>query len=183
MLPRSRRFLMLGFRAVGKSSLCIQYVNGKFSDDYTPTITETYSKSAEYKGKDYSITIMDTEGQDEFSLFSPIHSIQTHGYILVYSVTSRKSFEVIEVIFEKMDNMTGGMRVPMLLVGNKKDLQAERAVSVKEGRELASKWKCAFIETSAKNNLSANDLFNCTLNEVDKLMDLGLKSNNQCVIS
>ena len=39
-----------------------------------------------------------------------------------------------------------------MLVGNKIDLRMERVVSEENGRELALKWKAAFLETSAKRN-------------------------------
>lgn len=42
--------------------------------------------------------------------------------------------------------------VPIVLVGNKKDLHMERAISTDEGKQLADSWKCAFMEASAKQN-------------------------------
>lgn len=176
---------MLGFRAVGKSSLCLQYVDNTFSEVYEPTIDSTFTKPTKFCGHDYIITIYDTEGQDEYSLFSRYDSIHAHGYILVYAVTSRKSFEVIKVIFEKLVNMTGGVDVPIMLVGNKKDLEEERIISKEEGQELAKKWKAAFIETSAKNNLSVTDIFNESILEVkryDQRADLE-NVRESCVLS
>lgn len=42
--------------------------------------------------------------------------------------------------------------VPVVLVGNKKDLHQERAVSIDDGKKLADSWRAAFLETSAKQN-------------------------------
>uniref|UniRef100_A0A4W5JSL8 RAP2B, member of RAS oncogene family n=1 Tax=Hucho hucho TaxID=62062 RepID=A0A4W5JSL8_9TELE len=50
-------------------------------------------------------------------------------------------------------------RVPMILVGNKVDLEGEREVSSGEGKALADEWKCPFMETSAKNKGSVDELF------------------------
>jgi hypothetical protein len=45
------------------------------------------------------------------------------------------------------------------LVGNKSDLDDERAVTAAEGQELASKWSCGFLEASAKSNTNVPGIF------------------------
>jgi GTPase SAR1 family protein len=45
------------------------------------------------------------------------------------------------------------------LVGNKIDLEDERAVTTEEGKELAQTFNCAFIEASAKTNTNVSDIF------------------------
>lgn len=42
--------------------------------------------------------------------------------------------------------------VPVVLVGNKKDLHMDRAVTQEEGHKLANSWKAVFLEASAKQN-------------------------------
>lgn len=51
--------------------------------------------------------VVDTAGQDEYSIFPAQYSMDIHGYVLVYSITSQKSFEVVQVIYEKLLDMTG----------------------------------------------------------------------------
>lgn len=72
----------------------------------------------------------------------------------MYSVTSKLSFDMIGVIRDKILNYTGTDWVPIVIVGNKTDLQGQRQVSREEGEELAAKWKCLSCETSAKTNLN-----------------------------
>jgi Ras family protein len=57
-----------------------------------------------YKGQDYSTEIVDTAGQDEYSILNSKHFIGIHGYMLVYSVSSLPSFEMVQVIREKILN-------------------------------------------------------------------------------
>jgi GTPase SAR1 family protein len=64
--------------------------------------------------------------QDEYSLFQKHYAIGIHGYILVYSVTSKKSFEMVKIINDKLLNSLGTEKVPRVLVGNKTDLRHER---------------------------------------------------------
>jgi len=42
--------------------------------------------------------------------------------------------------------------VPVVLVGNKKDLHMDRVITQEEGRRLAESWKAVFLEASAKQN-------------------------------
>jgi GTPase KRas len=46
-----------------------------------------------------------------------------------------------------------------MLVGNKLDLEDERQVTVEQGRALAQKFQCGFIEASAKTNTSVKEIF------------------------
>lgn len=50
-------------------------------------------------------------------------------------------------------------KVPVILVGNKVDLESEREVSLSEGRALAEEWGCPFMETSAKSKTMVDELF------------------------
>lgn len=88
----------------GKSSLAVQFVDGHFVDSYYPTIENTFSKTIRYKGQDFSTEIVDTAGQDEYSILNSKHFIGIHGYMLVYSVSSLPSFEMVQVIREKILN-------------------------------------------------------------------------------
>lgn len=64
--------------------------------------------------------------QDEFSILTSRHAVGLHGWILVYSVSSRSSFEMCTIIREKILDYTGRESVPMVLVGNKSDLAVQR---------------------------------------------------------
>lgn len=88
----------------GKSSLAVRYVDGHFVESYYPTIENTFSKEIRYKGQDYATEIVDTAGQDEYSILNSKHFIGIHGYMLVYSVSSLPSFEMVQVIRDKILN-------------------------------------------------------------------------------
>ncbi|XP_044742173.1 GTP-binding protein Rheb homolog [Chrysoperla carnea] len=182
MSYKQRKILMMGYRSVGKSSLSIQFVEGQFVDSYDPTIENTFSKTTRVNSQDYDVKLVDTAGQDEYSIFPGQYSMDVHGYVLVYSITSQKSFEVVKLIYEKLLDVTGKVHVPIVLVGNKTDLHMERAVSTEEGRQLAENWKAAFLETSAKQNESVADVFHTLLMEIEKA-DGNMQEKSNCVIS
>uniref|UniRef100_A0A8C9J5G9 GTP-binding protein Rheb n=1 Tax=Piliocolobus tephrosceles TaxID=591936 RepID=A0A8C9J5G9_9PRIM len=166
---KSRKIAILGYRSVGKSSLTIQFVEGQFVDSYDPTIENTFTKLITVNGQEYHLQLVDTAGQDEYSIFPQTYSIDINGYILVYSVTSIKSFEVIKVIHGKLLDMVGKVQIPIMLVGNKKDLHMERVISYEEGKALAESWNAAFLESSAKENQTAVDVFRRIILEAEKM--------------
>ncbi|KAH8866898.1 GTP-binding protein Di-Ras2 [Schistosoma japonicum] len=86
---------------------------------------------------------------------------KAHAFILVYSITNKASFEELQPLYTeltliKMDELS---KVPIMLVGNKIDENDNREVSQAHGRALAQKWKCGFMETSAKSNFNVKEVF------------------------
>lgn len=63
---------------------------------------KAFTKVTRINSTDYEIKLVDTAGQDEYSIFPTQYSMDFHGYVLVYSITSQKSFEVIQIIHEKL---------------------------------------------------------------------------------
>jgi Ras homolog enriched in brain len=148
------------------------------------------------------VKLVDTAGQDEYSIFPAQYSMVSinsrvknsslliflfqdfHGYVLVYSITSQKSFEVIKIIYEKLIDVMGKAYVPIVLVGNKTDLHQERAVTFDEGKRLAETWKATFLETSAKQNESVDDIFLQLLQHIEKDNNgSNPQSKSNCTIS
>lgn len=105
--PKVRKIALLGSRSVGKSSLTLQFIEGHFAETYYPTIENSFTKILRYKGVEYATEIIDTAGQDEFSILNSKHAIGIHGYVLVYSLSSRQSFEMCSIIHDKILNITG----------------------------------------------------------------------------
>lgn len=159
----------MGSRSVGKSSLAVQYVEDHFVESYYPTIENTFSKIIKYKGQDFSTEIIDTAGQDEYSIMNSKHFIGIHGYMLVYSVASLQSFEMVQVIREKLLNHLGVEWVPVVIVGNKSDLRPEqRQVSTDDGKKLCEKYNCAWTEASARYNENVSKGFELLIGQIEK---------------
>nr|AVV27001.1 Rheb [Hemiarma marina] len=163
-----RKICVLGYMGVGKSCLTIQFTEGHFVDTYSPTIENTFSKQLKYRGVDYSVEILDTAGQDEYHIFHTRYAMGVHGYVLMYTVNLRRSFEMVETIHDKLVNAIGTSQVPRVLVGAKCDLVHERQVGSDEGYALAQQWGCPFFECSAKLNEKIDDIFLSLLAEIDK---------------
>ena len=111
---------------IGKSSLVVQFVDNHFNEQYFPTIENTFTKTIKHNGQEYQCDIIDTAGQDEYSLISSRLSIGIDGYVLVYSVTSRPSFELVRAVHDKLIMQSGIANVPCVVVGQKGDLADQR---------------------------------------------------------
>ncbi|KAH9401082.1 PREDICTED: GTP-binding protein Rheb-like [Rhagoletis zephyria] len=187
-IAKNRSLCLLGYRGVGKSSLCVCYVEGMFIDSYDPTIENVFYKNIKLKGTQYNLKIVDTAGQDEYSIFPHAYAMDIHGYCLVYSINNAKSFEVARIIYDKLLDMTGNIQVPIILVANKADLHLERCISTEMGLELAKYMKAQYIELSAKENSAVNNLFQTLLFNIDKqdapeAAPSSQENNKKCIIS
>ncbi|XP_067933873.1 GTP-binding protein Rheb-like [Watersipora subatra] len=182
MPAKERKIAIMGFRSVGKSSLTIQFVEGMFVDSYDPTIEDTFERSyTSPRGQEYKLQLIDTAGQDEYSLFPTNYAMNINGYVLVFSVNSRKSFEIVQIIHEKILDQTGKQGVPCVIVGNKADLRMERVVTAEEGKALAEKWGAKYVDASAKENQYVNDVFDGIIQQIE--MAEGSTSAKGCLIS
>ncbi|ODV77062.1 uncharacterized protein CANTADRAFT_57123 [Suhomyces tanzawaensis NRRL Y-17324] len=181
-MVKARKVAVVGSRSVGKSSMTVRFVEDRFVDSYYPTIENHFSRTITYNSQEYAIEILDTAGQDEFSIMNEKHLIGNHGYLLVYSVTSRQSFELIEVIRDKILNSIGTDDIPLILVGNKCDLNYQRQVETAEGEALAKSFKCKFLESSVKDNLNIDSAFEDLLEAIENIQNPTVKQDDKCAI-
>ncbi|KZF22378.1 rheb small monomeric GTPase-like protein RhbA [Xylona heveae TC161] len=182
--PKQRKIAIVGSRSVGKSSLTVQFVDGHFVESYYPTIENTFSRVITYNRQDYATEIIDTAGQDEYSILNSKHFIGVHGYMLVYSVASKQSFDMIRVIRDKILNHLGAEWVPIVMVGNKSDLRPEqRQVTLEAGKALAAEINCGFTEASARYNEHVSKAFELMIAEVEKSQNPSQPAGgNKCVV-
>lgn len=165
-----RKVAILGFRAVGKSSLTNSFMTGTFSDDYDPTIESTHHKTIRFRKVHFATDIVDTAGMDEFSRLSRNASLGVHGYVLVFSITSRQSFDMINQVNDALLNTLGDAPdVPRVLVGSMMDLSGEqRQVLHADAQALADSWNVPYMECSSKTGENVAEVFHTLLKEIEK---------------
>ena len=158
---REYKLVVVGGGGVGKSALTIQMVQSHFVDEYDPTIEDSYRKNCLVDGEPALLDVLDTAGQEEYSAMREQYMRTGEGFLLVYSITSRSSFEEIVSFYKQILRVKDKDSFPVVLVGNKCDLgETERAVSLEEGRSLARQFgNCKFLETSAKQRVKVEDAF------------------------
>lgn len=185
-ITKQRKIAIVGSRSVGKSSLAVRFVDGHFVESYYPTIENTFSKEITYKNQTYSTEIVDTAGQDEYSILNSKHFVGIHGYIIVYSVGSLTSFEMVRTIRDKIIHHLGVAEgdVPIVIVGNKSDLRPEqRQVTTQDGQALANDLKCGYIEASARYDENVAQAFELMIARIEGAPNGGEVTNGgKCVV-
>ncbi|SCV72581.1 BQ2448_4118 [Microbotryum intermedium] len=121
---------------------------------YDPTIEDSYRKHAIIDEQPYLLEILDTAGQEEYTALRDQWIREGEGFVLVYSITARATFERIERFRHQITRVKDSETIPVVLVGNKADRANEREVGREEGQALAKKLGCEFVETSAKTRLN-----------------------------
>ena len=152
------KIVLIGGIGVGKSSITIQFVSQNFITCYDPTIEDSYRKQLKVDDEACLLDILDTAGQEEYSCARDQYMRNCNCFIVVYSITSRNSFNQIETYLKQIQHVSCQSKVPIVLVGNKSDLTT-REVSYKEGKALAKSVGCSFYETSAKTASNVNEIF------------------------
>lgn len=149
----------MGGGGVGKSALTIQLIQSHFVDEYDPTIEDSYRKQVVIDNHVSILDILDTAGQEEYSAMREQYMRTGEGFLLVYSVTSRTSFEELMTYYQQILRVKDVDYVPVLVVGNKSDLESERQVSYEEGAKMAKQFNAPFLETSAKQAINVEEAF------------------------
>jgi len=155
--------VMLGLGGVGKSALTIQFVQSKFIKDYDPTIEDSYRKQVVVDGKVAMLTIWDTAGQEEYEALQDGYIRDADGFLVVYSITDRKSFDNAQNIYKKILRVKDSHREPIILIGNKADLEDQREIATFEGQKLAQQLDCPYFETSAKTKVNVEEAYHALL--------------------
>lgn len=145
------KLVVVGDGGVGKSAITIQFFQKLFVTDYDPTIEDSYMQHVEVDGQWCMLDVLDTAGQEEFSAMREQYMRKGDGFLLVYSVTDKNSYENITHFHTQILRVKDRDTYPMLLVANKVDLVHLRKVTEEQGRELAHKLGIPYIETSAKD--------------------------------
>ncbi|CAH8449113.1 unnamed protein product [Schistosoma bovis] len=166
-----KKLVIVGDGACGKTCLLIVFSKDQFPEVYVPTVFENYVADIEVDNRQVELALWDTAGQEDYDRLRPLSYPDTDVVLLCYSIDSPDSFANIE------EKWLPEIRhfcpdVPIILVGNKKDLRHDEAtknelhrtkqlpVTFNEGKQVAEKISAyAFYECSAKTKEGVSDVF------------------------
>uniref|UniRef100_A0A6B2LK46 Uncharacterized protein n=1 Tax=Arcella intermedia TaxID=1963864 RepID=A0A6B2LK46_9EUKA len=144
-------------------------IRSTFISVYDPTIEESYRKHATIDSEACLLDILDTAGQEEYSTMRDQYFRMGQGFVLIYSITSKQSFEDLNSLYrEQILRVRDSERFPMVLCGNKCDLEGERQVSKEDAEKAAKGWEMPFFECSALTRLHVEDTFYTLVREIRK---------------
>eukprot|EP01091_Cochliopodium_minus_P001820 TRINITY_DN11793_c0_g1_i1.p1 TRINITY_DN11793_c0_g1~~TRINITY_DN11793_c0_g1_i1.p1 ORF type:complete len:189 (-),score=33.07 TRINITY_DN11793_c0_g1_i1:37-603(-) len=174
---------ILGDGGVGKSSLVLQYVANEFSEEYEPTIEDSFKKQVTIDNTNCVVFIIDTAGQDEYTSLRDQYIKQGEGFLIIYSVIHKGTFENVVKFIQEVHRAKNDLNIPMLIVGNKVDLDENREVSNEEGKMLASQYNFHFYESSAKKRINVDNVFEqCVREIIAYRMKFPKQTNSNCCL-
>ena len=156
------KIVVLGEGAVGKTAIVTRFSHGFFRTDYKTTIGSQFAvKNVDIARDPTNVTvklqIWDVAGQSRFQILRPMYYRGSSGGLLVFDVTRRRTFIVLEEWLDELHKAIN-KQIPLVLVANKTDLP-DRVVEPSEGREFADKHGMPYIESSAKTGEGIVDIF------------------------
>merc|ERR1719440_363674 len=164
------KVVLIGDSGVGKSNLLSRFTRNEFNLESKSTIgVEFATRSIQVDGKTIKAQIWDTAGQERYRAITSAYYRGAVGALLVYDVTKQPSYDNTERWLKELRDHADPTIV-IMLVGNKCDLEDERAVLTDEARLMAEKNNLSFIETSAKNGTNVEEAFKNILFEIYNLV-------------
>ncbi|KAL5463158.1 hypothetical protein EMCRGX_G032034 [Ephydatia muelleri] len=175
------KVVLVGDPGVGKTSILQRLLTNTFSD--TDAAKGTAAAAIDSKihtidlGNDKKVDfhIWDTAGQERFSTLTAGYYRDANGSIVVFDVTNLESFSDVGHWIEDTDRYAS-VEISKILVGNKSDLQSQRAVKFERGKSTADSNFIPYIESSAKEGTNIQEIFTTLARE---LVKKEVKQSNQ----
>ncbi|XP_034111090.1 ras-related protein Rab-21 [Drosophila albomicans] len=152
--------VLLGEGCVGKTSLVLRYMEDKFNTQHLSTLQASFvtKKVTLPDERRAQLNIWDTAGQERFHALGPIYYRGSDGALLVYDITDQDSFQKVKSWVRELKQMRGS-EIALIIVGNKTDLEEQRAIEYETAQRYAQTVGAQYVETSAKENEGVSELF------------------------
>ncbi|EAY23387.1 hypothetical protein TVAG_070500 [Trichomonas vaginalis G3] len=176
------KLLIVGESGVGKTCMLLRFADNSFEENFLSTIGVDFKvREIDVDGKRVKLQIWDSAGQERFRNITTSYYRNCGGIIIVYDITRHDTFTKVTEWIEDVRKITSN--VPLLLVGNKADLEDKRAVTEQEAKELANRMGLVLLETSAKTALNIEDAFKQISRQLIKEAAAKPKSDNKNQVS
>ncbi|XP_054087479.1 ras-related protein Rap-2a [Zeugodacus cucurbitae] len=158
------KIVVMGAAKVGKTSIITQFLYNTFTTKYKRTIEEMHQGNFSIAGVSLTLDILDTAGSYEFPAMRALSISSADAFILVYDVTDASTFEEVRMIRDQIHETKATTAVPIVVVGNKIDLVAEKEDAQKVEYATTESvvtldWENGFVEASAAKNENITQVF------------------------
>ena len=176
----SYKFLVLGDQMVGKTSVLERYVNNTFKANYLTTIgMDKRFKRLEINNTDVDVFITDTAGEERFRSLTKMFYKGADGIFVGFSLLDPKTLESINYWIQQInENCSKEYPISLVLFGNKCDDKENIKVKQEEIDAIKNKYDLTYFETSAKDNINIQNLFEylikTTIKKRGNLKNIGL---------
>jgi len=169
--PRQVKIVVLGFAGVGKSSLSIKAVTGNFPDEYEPTIEDTWRFDARVSGEHVCLSVLDTAGAEENHALMDNWIQDGDAFLVVYAINAANTYDRLSYFIDKIKRINSDKEIkpPIMVFGNKNDLESERKIEAIKAQRWADPNGLIFREGSAKTDNNVDTIFHDICAEIIKL--------------
>eukprot|EP00347_Sterkiella_histriomuscorum_P004989 403358325 len=179
--PLNFKVIVVGDQSVGKTHIIHQYVQGQVPVDAQATIGVDFQMKTVIfpkRNETIKLNIFDTAGEEKYHAVTACHYRKAKGAVIVYDVTSRKSFEHVDKWLQDVQQLADH-DCSIVVIGNKNDIDQrkinvqtnngqkgsisktqQREVPTAEGIEFAKRNQVSFFEVSAFQHESISKAFN-----------------------
>jgi len=148
--------VVLGKGTVGKTSLIFQYIKKSCPTDHDPTVEDSYTTQIRtFTGEERQFKILDTAGEDDYQTMIDEWIKAANGFLLLFAINDKESFEALKAKVVRIKKNNKG-DLPIILVGNKCDLESSREVEKQSAMDYAKTIGAKYYETSALNDRNGN---------------------------
>ena len=160
---------LLGESEVGKTCMANVLTGIGFNEKNITTIgMDKFIDKAIIDGQEYKFKIFDTNGQERYNSITDTTIKLADGYLLVFSIDKRSSFEKVQHWIDVIENAVDMRTKAAILVGNKIDKE-NREVPKEEAMAFAKARKMDYLETSAKSGFQIKEAFNKIYEEIYRI--------------
>ncbi|KAL2023508.1 hypothetical protein VTK56DRAFT_2116 [Thermocarpiscus australiensis] len=156
---REFNVVVLGAGGVGKSCLTAQFVHHAWIESYDPTIEDSYRTQKSIDGRQVVLEILDTAGTEQFVAMRDFYMKTGNGFLLVFSISSKSSFEELCTLRDDIIRIKDDENIPIVVVGNKSDLEDQRAVDRAKAFSVCQRWRAPYYEASARTRTNVDEAF------------------------
>jgi len=176
------KITVLGKGMVGKSSLSYSFINYDSPEAHDPTIEDKYKVQLMIDNVSCEIEILDTAGQDDYQNLIDGWINFGDGFLLVFALNDKESWDFLVSRRDRILKMKKGENPPIVVVGNKSDLERQRVFKSEEIRKYTSEWGCEYIETSATTKYNCKECFQLLARDILKKKNPIKQSKCPCSI-
>lgn len=115
--------------------------------------------------------VLDTAGQEEFGAMREQYMRAGNGFLLVFAINDRQSFNEVGKLFTQILRVKDRDDFPIVLVGNKADLETQRQVLRSEASSFSASHHMTYFEASAKLRLNVDEAFEQLVRTVRKYQE------------
>lgn len=160
--------VFFGAAGVGKTSIIRRYYLNHFTNLYEPTVEDCYSRVLNINGNVIVLNTTDSSGSFQFPAMREVAIERAKAFVMVYALDDKYSFVELKRLLDEIITLKKVDNIPVVLVGNKKDIEHKREISTEEVIKDISDYirvnnakqlNLRHMETSAKDNHNIEDIF------------------------